>query len=54
MPGEDNYVSNGAKAQVTITGLMPDTTYNVWIRAKQKKGDRYLLGVIQLLKQPYQ
>lgn len=40
VPGEDNYVSNGAKAQVTITGLMPDTTYNVWIRAKQKKGDK--------------
>lgn len=40
VPGENNYVSNGAKAQVTITGLMPDTTYNVWIRAKQKKGDK--------------
>ena len=40
VPGESNYVSNGAKAQVTITGLMPETTYNVWIRAKQKKGDK--------------
>ena len=38
VPGEDNYVSNGAKAQVTITGLMPETTYNVWIKAKQKVG----------------
>ena len=38
-PGEDNYVSNGAKAVVTITGLIPDTTYNVWIKAKQKKGN---------------
>lgn len=37
-PGDKNYVSNGAKAVVTITGLMPDTTYNVWIRAKQKEG----------------
>lgn len=39
-PGESNYVSNGSKAVVTITGLTPDTTYNVWIRAKQKVGDK--------------
>lgn len=38
-PGNAEYVSNGAKAIVTITGLMPDTTYNVWIRAKQKEGN---------------
>lgn len=37
-PKSDNYVSDGAKAVVTITGLFPDTTYNIWIRAKQKKG----------------
>lgn len=39
-PGEGNYVSNGSKAVVTITGLAPETTYNVWIRAKQKVGDK--------------
>ncbi|WP_069998896.1 fibronectin type III domain-containing protein [Cellulosilyticum sp. I15G10I2] len=38
VPGDMNYVSNGAKANVRITGLVPETTYNVWIRAKQKKG----------------
>lgn len=37
-PGDKDYVANGGKAIVTITDLMPDTTYNVWIRAKQKKG----------------
>ena len=39
-PGDENYVSDGAKASVKITGLMPETTYNVWIRAKQKKGSK--------------
>lgn len=39
-PGESTYVSNGSKAVVTITGLAPETTYNVWIRAKQKVGDK--------------
>ena len=39
-PGESNYVSNGSKAVVTITGLAPETTYNVWIRAKQRIGDK--------------
>ena len=38
-PGNKDYVANGGKAIVTITGLMPDTTYNVWIRAKQKEGN---------------
>lgn len=38
IPGEGNYVSNGSKAVVTITGLVPETTYNVWIKAKQKVG----------------
>lgn len=38
--GESQYVSNGSKAVVTITGLAADTTYNVWIRAKQKTGDQ--------------
>lgn len=37
-PNNKNYVPDGGKAIVTITGLFPDTTYNVWIRAKQKKG----------------
>ena len=27
---------NGAEAYVTISGLLPETTYNFWIRAKQK------------------
>ena len=40
VPGEENYVSNGAKASVKITGLLPETTYNVWIRAKQKIGTK--------------
>ena len=35
---DPTYVENGGKAIVTITGLFPETTYNVWIRAKQKKG----------------
>lgn len=39
-PGEPNYVSNGAKVVATITGLAANTTYNVWIRAKQKTGDQ--------------
>ena len=39
-PGESHYVSNGSKAVVTITGLAPETTYNIWIRAKQKVGDQ--------------
>lgn len=38
VPGEKDYIANGEKAVVTIKGLLPDTTYNVWIRAKQKKG----------------
>ncbi len=37
-PGEKDYVADGGKAIVTIKGLMPETTYNVWIRAKQKEG----------------
>jgi len=28
---------NGAEAYVTVTGLLPETTYNFWIRAKQKQ-----------------
>ncbi len=40
VPGENTYVSNGSRAVVTITGLVPDTQYNVWIRAKQKIGDK--------------
>ncbi len=34
-PNDKNYVANGGKAVVTITGLSPETTYNVWIRAKR-------------------
>ncbi len=29
--------SDGAEAKATITGLVPETTYNFWIRAIQKK-----------------
>lgn len=36
--GDPTYVENGGKAVVKIEGLFPETTYNVWIRAKQKKG----------------
>ncbi len=36
--GDPTYVENGGKAVITIDGLFPETTYNVWIRAKQKKG----------------
>lgn len=39
-PTNPNYVANGAERVVTINGLFPETTYNVWIRAKQKKGDK--------------
>lgn len=39
-PRDENYVSDGAEAQVKITGLLPETTYNIWIRAKQKVGDK--------------
>lgn len=38
--GTEYYVENGGKAIVHITGLLPETTYNVWIRAKQKEGDK--------------
>lgn len=38
--GDPNYVEHGGKAVVTINGLFPDTTYHVWIRAKQKKGQQ--------------
>ncbi|MGL4345926.1 MAG: fibronectin type III domain-containing protein [Cellulosilyticaceae bacterium] len=37
-PTSKDYVPDGGKAVVTINGLFPETTYNVWIRAKQKKG----------------
>lgn len=39
-PRSETYLSDGSKAVVTITGLFPDTTYNIWIRAKQKVGDK--------------
>ncbi len=39
-PKSETYLSNGSKAVVTIKGLFPDTTYNIWIRAKQKAGDK--------------
>ncbi len=32
------YFINGQNAYVKLTGLFPETTYNVWIRAKQKVG----------------
>ncbi|HHX61543.1 MAG TPA: fibronectin type III domain-containing protein [Epulopiscium sp.] len=38
--GDPTYVEHGGKAVVTIDGLFPETTYNVWIRAKQKKGSQ--------------
>lgn len=37
--GDPTYVENGGEAVVTIDGLFPETTYNIWIRAKQKKGN---------------
>lgn len=39
-PANKDYVPDGGKAVVRINGLFPETTYNVWIRAKQKKGDQ--------------
>ena len=38
-PDDKNYVANGTKATVTITGLSPETVYNVWIKAKGKGGE---------------
>lgn len=35
---DKDYVPDGEKAVVTITGLFPQTTYNIWLKAKQKKG----------------
>ncbi|MGL4799992.1 MAG: hypothetical protein ACRCWY_11460 [Cellulosilyticaceae bacterium] len=32
------YFVDGQAARVTIRGLFPETYYNVWVRAKQKKG----------------
>ncbi|MGL5675433.1 MAG: hypothetical protein ACRDDX_03380, partial [Cellulosilyticaceae bacterium] len=32
------YFVEGRPARVTIRGLFPETYYNVWVRAKQKKG----------------
>lgn len=39
-PGSENYVADQSKAIIKITGLAADTTYNVWIRAKQKVGNK--------------
>ncbi|MGL4736439.1 MAG: fibronectin type III domain-containing protein [Cellulosilyticaceae bacterium] len=39
-PTNKDYIPDGGKAIVTINGLFPETTYNVWIRAKQKKGEQ--------------
>ena len=36
--GDKDYVADGGKVVVTITGLAADTSYNVWVRAKQKIG----------------
>ena len=38
--GNENYVADQSKAIIKITGLAADTTYNVWIRAKQKVGNK--------------
>lgn len=37
---DPTYVEHGGNAVITINGLFPDTTYHVWIRAKQKKGNQ--------------
>jgi hypothetical protein len=37
-PTNENYVADGGRALVTINGLFPETTYNIWIKAKQKVG----------------
>lgn len=39
-PQDANYVADGGRAVIKINGLFPETSYNVWIRAKQKKGDK--------------
>lgn len=36
--GDERYVEDGGTAVVRIDGLFPDTSYNIWIRAKQKGG----------------
>ena len=37
-PNDPNYVGDGKYAYVSIKGLFPGTSYNTWIRAKQKTG----------------
>lgn len=38
--GEKNYVADRGKAIAIITGLFPESEYYVWIRVKQKIGDK--------------
>lgn len=37
--GDANYVADGGKATIKITGLLPETGYYVWLKAKQKVGN---------------
>ena len=37
-PEHPSYIPDGENVEVTIYGLFPETTYNVWVRAKQRIG----------------
>lgn len=38
--GDKDYVADGEKASIEITGLFPETGYYVWLQASQKEGDK--------------
>ncbi|MBP3888871.1 MAG: hypothetical protein J6F30_14680 [Cellulosilyticum sp.] len=38
--GDKDYVADGDKAHIKITGLFPETGYYVWLQASQKEGDK--------------
>ena len=38
--GDKDYIADGEKAHIKITGLLPETGYYVWLQASQKEGDK--------------
>ncbi len=40
VPGDENYnIDENGNVVIKITGLQPESTYNIWLRAKQKQGN---------------